>query len=155
MGIALSEQELGPPDLKIAGLQLWVHGRQYPDAVEDYDADWLRITAHCGASSASVWVSGALLSSWSFVKFARDCESLLRTLQGKAQLWSHEPELVACLEASDTLGHIKLTVDITPDHMTQQHRFEFEDLDQSYLPGVLSMCEGILTAYPTKLTGPK
>lgn len=155
MGIAHSEQELGPPDLKIAGLQIWIHGRQYPQAVEEYDADWLRITAHCGASSASVWVAGSLLSSWSFVQFARECEVLLRTLRGKAQLWSHEPELLACLEATDTLGHIKLIVDITPDHMTQKHRFEFEGLDQSYLPGVVSMCEGILATYPTMLAVPK
>jgi len=28
-------EDLGEPDLKIAGFQLWVHGRQYPDS-EDY-----------------------------------------------------------------------------------------------------------------------
>jgi uncharacterized protein DUF6980 len=27
----VSNRELGPPAVKIAGFQLWVHGRQFPD----------------------------------------------------------------------------------------------------------------------------
>jgi hypothetical protein len=40
-----------------------------------------------------------------------------------------------------------LTVKITPDHMTQEHRFQFE-LDQSYLPAVVEQCRAILARYP-------
>ena len=51
-------EELGKPDLTVAGFQLWVHGRQYPDSQEYYDANWLRVTADTGAAGASVGCQG-------------------------------------------------------------------------------------------------
>jgi hypothetical protein len=33
--------------------QLWVHGRQFSEAHDYDDGNWLRVTAHCGASGAS------------------------------------------------------------------------------------------------------
>jgi hypothetical protein len=47
------------------------------------------------------------------------------------------------------LGHVAITVEITPDHMNQQHWFQFE-LDQSYLAGLISGCRGVLEKYPIK-----
>ncbi|MGZ5147474.1 MAG: WapI family immunity protein [Burkholderiales bacterium] len=149
MGLAHSTHELGAPDLKIGGFQIWVHGRAYPNAEEQYDADWLRLTAHCGAGSASVWVSGALLTSWNFAQFAHECELLRQKLEGTAQLGAVEPELFARFEATDRLGHMQLLVEITPDHLAQEHRFKFNGFDQSYLPAVISSCEHILAKYPT------
>jgi len=40
--------KLGMPDLKLEGLQIWIHGRQFPDAADYWDGNWLRVTAHCG-----------------------------------------------------------------------------------------------------------
>ena len=47
-----------------------------------------------------------------------------------------EPELKVSLEIADSLGHVRVQVEITPDHLAQAHRFEFE-VDQSYLPGII------------------
>ncbi len=54
-------QQLGVPNLKIAGLQIWVHGRERAESYDDSDGNWLMATSHCGESGASVWVSGAIL----------------------------------------------------------------------------------------------
>ena len=36
--------------MKVAGFQFWVHDRQFPEAEDADDGNWLRVTAHCGAS---------------------------------------------------------------------------------------------------------
>ena len=35
---------LGEPDIKLAGLQIWVHGRQFPDSDDYWDGNWLYVT---------------------------------------------------------------------------------------------------------------
>jgi hypothetical protein len=59
-----------------------------------------------------------------------------------------EPELAVSLTA-EGLGHITMVVVITPDHLSQAHRFTFT-LDQSYLPPVIDSCRAILRQYPIK-----
>ena len=57
----MTSADLGEPDLKVAGFQLWVHGSQFPESKDYHDGNWLRVTANCGASGASVWTQGAIL----------------------------------------------------------------------------------------------
>lgn len=40
------------PDLRLGPFALWVHGYQYLEAEDTDDANWLRVTAHCGGSRA-------------------------------------------------------------------------------------------------------
>ena len=54
-----------------------------------------------------------------------------------------EPELKVSLEATDSVGHVRALVEITPDHLAKAHRFEFE-VDQSYLPGIIRRCSAIV-----------
>lgn len=151
MGTAKYQDRLGAPALELAGFQLWVHGRQFPDATEPYDHDWLNITAHCGEKGASVWISGALIQSWHFARFAEECAALQETLSGSASLGAAEPELFAKLVATDSYGHLEFVVEITPDQLAQEHTFRFSGLDQSYLPHLVSACETILATFPTGL----
>jgi len=72
-----SIEELGEPDLKVAGLQIWIHGRQFPDAMDSDDGNWLRVTAHCGALGASVFVSGAILQVTDLVRWGERSAMLL------------------------------------------------------------------------------
>jgi len=59
-----------------------------------------------------------------------------------------EPELAVTLTAKG-LEHLTMVVAITPDHLSQAHRFTFT-LDQSYLPPVMDSCRTILRQYPVK-----
>jgi hypothetical protein len=52
---------LGEPDLKLAGFQLWVHSRQFPQEEDYWDGNWVNVTAHCAGKGASVWVRGAII----------------------------------------------------------------------------------------------
>ncbi|MBX3279888.1 MAG: hypothetical protein KF868_17945 [Acidobacteria bacterium] len=149
MSWKLTPADLGEPDLKVAGFQLWVHGRQFPEA-EDYDdSNWIRVTAHCGASGASVWAQGAILMVTDIAGFGDECRAMLSGEIKLAALDPLEPELKVLLETADRLGHVRAQVEITPDHLAQAHRFEFE-VDQSYLPGIIRQCSEIVQKYPIR-----
>jgi hypothetical protein len=145
----LIRQKLGEPDLQVVGFQLWVHGREFPDSGDYYDGNWLRITAHAGASGAGVWVSGPLLMVPDLALWAGQCEVVARGEAEKAQLQPMETELKVTIEAVDQLGHLTMLVDITPDQFTQKHSFEF-DIDQTYLPDIVRQCRSIVASYPIR-----
>jgi hypothetical protein len=140
---------LGPPAIKIAGFQLWIHSRQFPDAQDYWDGNWLNVTAHCGANGASVWACGAILMIADIAHLAADCERLYEGRQEQAILQPCEPNLLVSVRSSDRLGHLTMHVEITNDHMTQQHTFDFE-IDQSYLPSLIAQCKAILEDFPVR-----
>lgn len=76
---------------------------------------------------------------------------LRQSLAGTAHLGAAEPELLAKFDAVDRLGHLEFTVEITPDHLSQEHTFRFDGLDQTYLIDVVAQCKAILDSYPTVL----
>jgi hypothetical protein len=84
-------ESLGPADLKIAGLRIWVHGRQFPDSKDYWDGNWLRVTAHCASESAHVRVHGAIIHLGEIEGLKSGCEVLSQTLAGSAVLDCIEP----------------------------------------------------------------
>ena len=74
------------------------------------------------------------------------------SLSGEAQLGCMEPELDLTLKMLKN-GQIKMEVEISPDHLTQTHRFSF-DIDQSYLPNLIRDCSKALDKYPIKNNRP-
>src|SRR5580698_7501121 len=141
-------RDLGTPDLKLEGLQIWVHGRQFPDSHDYWDGNWLRVTVHCGGNGASVFTSGSIIGLPELDGLRSEAEELSRNLRGEAKLECIEPFLHASLK-SGSHGHITMEVSITPDHMTQRHWFQFE-IDQTYLGPLIRQCQSILEAYPIR-----
>jgi hypothetical protein len=139
---------LGPPEISLAGLQIWVHGRQFPDQQDYWDGNWLRVTAHCGGQGASVWVSGSIIHLSELLDWRDQTDQMRQTLSGMAALACMEPDLRVELKM-ESLGQITMTVRITPEHLSQQHSFEFA-IDQSYLPGFLRECGEVLGEYPIR-----
>lgn len=70
------------------------------------------------------------------------------SLKGAAALNCMEPHLNVLMEM-DRTGHIRTQVTIVGDDYVERHEFQFE-LDQSYLPPLISELEKILAAYPIK-----
>lgn len=141
--------DFGDPALRIAGFQLWIHGREFVDAQDFDDGNWLRVTAHCGGSGASVWAQGSILMAPDIRDFGLGCERIRRGESSTAALEPIEPYLKLSLEVVDGVGHLRLRVDITADYMTQSHRFDFE-VDQTFLPMISSQCAAILREYPVR-----
>ena len=141
-------EELGEPDLQVAGLQLWIHGRQFPESKDYCDGNWLIVTVHCCASGADVWVSGPILNLEELHQWMVDCESMYASLSGEANMECIEPNVSVKLKITK-LGQIDMWVYITPDHLYQEHCFKFE-IDQSYLPGLIKDLKTIFRSYPTR-----
>jgi hypothetical protein len=135
-------------DLCCGLLSIWIVGRQFPDATDYWDGNWLNVVAHCSDGGASVTVNGTILHLGEIAAWLKDLTKMSDLLGGTAELPAIEPNLKLKL-ICDHLGHIQAECWITPDHLKQQHRFTFE-IDQSYLPGLIGECNTILQRYPIR-----
>jgi hypothetical protein len=149
----MSRSPGGEPDLTIAGLRLWVHRREFPEATDYWDGNWVVVTAVCRALDTMIRVSGPILHLGELAAFLGDCEQLHSTLDGKAELDCTEPNLRVVLQV-ERRSHVAVTVDITPDHLAQEHRIRF-DLDRTHLPSILTSCRELLVRYPIRATPPR
>ena len=134
------------PDLCLGGLSLWVDGRQFPDATDYDDGNWLNVRARMAAPGATVGCEGAILMTTDIDRFRSQLVSLRAALAGEAILAGYEPELKVTLKMQ-RLGQIEGEVEITPDHLNQFHRVRL-DVDQSYLPALIASCDAILDRFP-------
>jgi len=132
----------------LAGLQIWVHSRQFPDSEDYWDGNWLNVSVHCGSKGASVLVSGSFVRLPELLKWAEACEEMYAKLSGRAELDCMEPYLSVEMEMEE-LGHVSVIVSITPDLLAQEHKFSFE-IDQSFLPALSQGCRKVLTEYPIR-----
>lgn len=142
------KKQLQQPDLSIGNFQLWVHGRQFPDCEDDWDANWLQATARCAEESAIVQVQGSILHLSELHQWIVECKRIYTSLSGEAHLKCMEPNLSLKITMQNR-GRCELSVHITPDHLYQQHEFIF-DLDQSYLLSFIKNLELLLQNYPLK-----
>ena len=141
--------QLGEPDIRIAALRVWVHGREHEDARDHWDGNWIRVTAHCAEEGGSVRVSGPILHLGEVAGFLSTTESLHATLEGEAVLGTMEPNLRVALAVADRRGTIDVEVKITPNHLAQDHVFRFA-LDQSHLPRIAADLRAVLERYPVR-----
>jgi hypothetical protein len=136
------------PDIKLAGLSLWALEWQFPESHDFWDGNWLNIRASVEAHGAFVEISGPWLRNDELAAFREQLAKLERDLTGEAELHCIEPALNVKVRCG-SLGHVEVEVAITPDHLTQTHRFIFE-ADQSYLKPVLRGCARILERFPQR-----
>lgn len=141
--------QLGDADLTVCGLRLWIHGRQFPDATDYWDGNWLRITAYCIYPHSAVRIQNdACVRLDELAGLLSGCERMYSTLSGKAELQCMESYLAVELLAS-TNGHVEVKLSVTPDHLKETHEYE-DEIDQSFLPGIIRSCQAILTKYPIR-----
>jgi hypothetical protein len=136
------------PDIVLAGFSLWIRGRAYPNSDDYWDGNWLDVGACVVAHGARVEAEGCFLTSTDIAHFLTQLEALYRDLSGTAVLENYEPNIRVTM-VGDRLGHIKLTVHLTPDFTTQAHRFDFE-LDQTVLPLIMADCRRVMERFPIK-----
>ena len=147
-GRPLAPQMTTEPNLVISDLSIWVHGRERPEDRDYWDGNWLLVTAYYDTDGASVKVHGPVIHLSELADLMFGCEQIYETLKGAASLECMEPELHVNLTA-DKLGRIDVSVSITPDHLTQYHKFDSQ-IDQSYLPAIIASLRNILQKYPIR-----
>jgi hypothetical protein len=80
MGIEKYAENLGAPDIKLEGLQIWIHSRQFPNEKDYWDGNWLNVTAHCGKHGADVWASGPILHVPDLTRWLAALEEMTKPL---------------------------------------------------------------------------
>jgi len=127
--------------ISIGPLKIWISGRQFPNHQDYWDGNWLNTIAVC---------EGAFLHLSELKKWREDLQEFQRTLKGSIELQRMEPELKIKIEEKKTSdGHLKCEVEITGNHMAERHRYIL-DIDQSYLPGLLSQLAAVLREFPIR-----
>jgi hypothetical protein len=138
----------GEPNLRIGGLRIWVHGRQFPESDDYWDGNWLMVTAFYRSPRSWVSVEGPIIHGPEFAHLLEECERLYSSLAGAATLPCIEPNLRLAMKGNGR-GQIDVEVVITPDHMKEAHTYH-EEIDQTHLPPILQACRAVLSAYPIK-----
>jgi hypothetical protein len=95
-----------------------------------------------------VLVQGAFIRTTEIDDWGRAVETLSTNLEGEARLECMEPELAVTLKAK-FLGEVEMEVQITPDQLTQEHKFTFS-IDQSYLAPLSSQFARLMHAFPIR-----
>ena len=136
------------PSISCGILKIWILSRQFPDATDYWDGNWLNVIAHCSDKGAAVTVSGSIIHLREIATLRAELLNMDESLKGSAEMPTIEPNLHLKLDCNH-LGHIAGECHITPDHMTQSHSFDF-DLDQSYLKHLIRQCDRVLEEYPVR-----
>ena len=137
----------GKPDIRVAGLSLWIRGRQFPHATDYWDGNWLQSTAYCQYPGARIWIQGPFLRTDEIGNFASECERFAHTLTGDAALECLEPYLRVHL-SGNSHGHVRVTISLTSDPVHQRHEFE-DEIDQTQLREIATACRAVLARCPT------
>ena len=135
-----------PPSLVLGGLRLWVLEKAFAETVEWYEGTWLQVRAECAAPGAAVTVRGPLLTAEDIGRLLAGMEAMHRGQARAVEMSPLEPNLVVGL-TGNSRGGLRVDVRITPDSMTQEHRFFF-DADLAYLSGPIAQCRDILRHFP-------
>jgi hypothetical protein len=134
--------------LELAGFTLAVLRRQFPDAKDYWDGNWLLVTCTCQASGSFVEAKEPFVRVDEIEMLLKLLEELHSGIQTTCKLNCMEPELSLSFETTQH-GGIYFVVQLSPNNIEQSHRFRF-DIDQSYLPSAINQCRVILQQYPTR-----
>ena len=136
------------PFLKLAGISIWIEGRERPDSHDFWDGNWLNAKVRVEAPGSWVELRHTSIGIDELEAFDAQLQVLYRDLKGTA--------VPACLEsalsirlASDLRGHMRIEIDLTPEMGSQRHWFEFSS-DQSYLPEFLAGLRRVLETYEVR-----
>jgi hypothetical protein len=135
-----------PPSLVLGGLSVWVLDKAFPETVEWYEGSWLQVRAECNAPGATVTANGPILTAEDISRLLAGMEAMHQRGASSAEMSPLEPNMAISLTGSSK-GRLRIDVRITPDSMTQEHRFFF-DTDLAYLAEPIAQCREILRRFP-------
>jgi hypothetical protein len=140
---------LGPPALELGGFHLWIHRRQFEDAMDRWDGNWLVVTAQVSLAGAAIAVTGPIVEAEDLKRFRDEVARLLRLQAGDAILTSAEPNLQIRIAPAGAPGRMTVRIDLTPDPAAQGHWFA-STIDHAALTGLLVQLEAIVEAFPVR-----
>ena len=141
------------PAIELGDFRLTVHRRQFPDAQDRWDGNWLHVTALCAQAGAIVATDGPILESGDLQRFRDQLAAIAASQAGEAVLSGAEPNIVVRVAAADGLGFVRVRAELTPEPQSQGHWFAYA-IDPSYLAEAIRQLDAVLAAFPVRGRAP-
>lgn len=146
-------EDLGPPDLELGPLRVWIYDYAYPSYESADDANWLRATIIMHLpGKAWVRADGPFLRANDIADLIEQCAHMHRRLEGSAYLGSPAEALRVSMKMVDKLGHFRTEVEVEVHRQPNQHNHHFwlDDLDQTYLGLLVEQGRLLLRRFPVR-----
>ena len=141
------------PEIKLGGqqhefLRIMVSSRKYTDAEDYWDGNWL----NCEVEVMAGRFRGRVLGTFRAEEFARlrsDVASLVESDEGQASFATMECQLSFEL-IKDKMGGVRCKGVLMEDPAQEDRLIFSVQLDQSYLPRLLSELDEVVAAFPVR-----
>jgi hypothetical protein len=134
--------------IKLAGFELTVLGRQFPNSHDVWDGNWLNVVCTCQDAPLKIKATGAFMTESEI----EDLQSKLVEAKSKTidriRVEIIEPTLNLFLSSTPE-KQILLQVDLQPDGKYQSEKFEFR-LNHDEIDIAIAECQAVLRAYPRR-----
>ena len=137
------------PSIELGDFQISVHRRQFPDAQDRWDGNWLCVTAQCTQAGAIVAAGGPILEAGDLERFRDELAAMAAAGRREAVLRGAEPNLVVGVTAPAGLGQWQVRVELTPEPRSQGHWFAFA-VDPSYAVETIRQLDAVLAIFPVR-----
>ena len=137
------------PSIELGDFQLFVHRRQFPDAQDRWDGNWLCVTAQCAQAGAIVAAGGPILEAGDLERFRDGLASMAEGGGREAVLRGAEPNLIVAVTAPDGAGQWQVRVELTPEPRSQGHWFAFA-VDPTYAADAVRQLDALLALFPVR-----
>ena len=77
------------PSITCGILKIWILSRQFPDATDFWDGNWLNVIAHCSDQGSNVTVNGSILHLREIETWFDELLKMDESLTGNAELPIH------------------------------------------------------------------
>lgn len=134
--------------LELAGFKLQVLGYEFANPDNVWDADWLNVTCSSTTDGSSVKFTGPYVTNAELHQLLTIMKNLHSGAFKTGELDCTEPELNLSF-IMEPAGHLRFTVNLTPDYRSQSHRATF-DIAQIDLLNAIGQCSDILESYPVR-----
>jgi hypothetical protein len=141
------------PSIALGDFQLTVHRRQFPDAHDRWDGNWLHVTAQCTQAGAIVAAGGPITEAPDLQRFRDELAAVHASRRGQAELRGAEPDLHVRVVSSGASGRLQVRVELSPYPRTQGHWFEF-DVAEADLPATIRQLDAVLELFPVRGRAP-
>ncbi len=137
-----------PLQFALAGFEMRVLRRQFPDHQDYWDGNWLIVELEYRDKHSSVRANGPIVHLGEVAQLQKCMQSIYDCVSKSEKVDFMEPELGMRFEVGSR-GDIRFELALTPKNTQQSHWYMIE-IDLSYLSSAIAQCQAILMAYPIR-----
>lgn len=137
------------PNIKLAGLSIWVEGYEFPDSTEYWDANWVVVRIVCVGHGSKVKFRDPCIHLPELQGWLTGCIALESKSADKAELPTMEPYLQVVIDRSGVAGGLVAAVTLIPDDIESPREFRFP-IELSDVRTLIESLQRVLKRFPIR-----